>query len=193
MKLFCVTIKLEIKGQAIVYYISEVEMLLDTDTPKILREVIKTCVRKLGLVQKTDAQCCGITVAQCHTLIEIGRRQSLTLNELSEALTLDKSTMSRTVENLVNAGLVARQIDRDDRRYTKISLTVQGAEMVEQINTSMNEYFERVLNAIPAEGRTIVIEAMPYLLTAIRDTQMGMDVRQNCCKTSVKKGGDSCE
>lgn len=157
------------------------------NAPEILREVIKVCVRKLGLVQKTDAACCGITIAQCHTLVEIGRGKILSLNELSEVLTLDKSTMSRTVEKLVNAGLVERQIDTADRRYTKIKLTATGVEMVERINSSMMEYFGRVLNAIPANKRTIVIEALPHLLTAVQSTELHTDVHHSSYKTGEEK------
>jgi len=146
--------------------------LRDLNTAGIFREVVKTCVRKVGLLQKADAACCGITVAQCHTLVEIGKTHSLSLNELSELLTLDKSTMSRTVENLVNAGLVERQTDKEDRRYTKITLSEKGTEMVKAINNNMEEYFERVLHSIPEAKKEIVIEALPYLLMAVRDTDM---------------------
>lgn len=165
----------------------------EMNTPEILREVIKTCVRKLGLVQKADAACCGITITQCHTLVEIGRGQSLSLNELSGALTLDKSTMSRTVENLVNAELVERQIDSADRRYTKIQLTAKGAEMVEQINSSMIKYFAQVIHAIPDDKRTIFEEVLPFLLAAVKETELCIDVQQSSYESSERKGGCSCE
>ncbi|WP_245692703.1 MarR family winged helix-turn-helix transcriptional regulator [Sporomusa acidovorans] len=150
-------------------------------------------MKKLGLLQKADAACCGITVAQCHTLVEIGRTNGLSLNELSEALTLDKSTMSRTVDNLVKTGLVERQSDNEDRRYTKITLTAEGTEMVKAINSGMEEYFERVLRSIPKEKCEAVIEILPYLLTAVKNTEMGFAVRQVCSGTTQDKGGANCE
>lgn len=159
----------------------------------IFREIIKTCVRKLGLLQKADAACCGITVAQCHTLVEIGRTEGLSLNELSEILTLDKSTMSRTVDNLVRTGLVERKIDNMDRRYAKITLTARGVAMVEVINSSMADYFDRILHSIPQEKREIVVEALPYLLTGVRDTELEFTERQICCGTIHNEGGCSNE
>lgn len=164
-----------------------------SNTAEVFREVVKTCVRKLGLLQKADAACCGITVAQCHTLVEIGKAHSLSLNELSQLLTLDKSTMSRTVDNLVNAGLVERRVDKADRRYAKINLSAKGTEMVEVINSRMEEYFERVLRSIPEDKAAVVIEALPYLLTAVRDTDLCYDVRQGCTGTLQEKGGCNCE
>ncbi|SMC45044.1 MarR family winged helix-turn-helix transcriptional regulator [Sporomusa malonica] len=166
----------------------------DENNAQVLREVVRTCVRKLGLLQKADAACCGITVAQCHTLIEIGRKNTLSLNELSESLTLDKSTMSRTVDNLVNIGLVERQSDKQDRRYTKITLTENGSKMVELINGSMEEYFARVLRSVPEEKQDVVIEALPYLLTAVRDTDMSFNISQVCFgNQAIEKGGCDCE
>lgn len=168
--------------------------MVDQNIVDILREVIRMCVRKTGLLQKADASCCGITVAQCHTLVEIGRSNGLSLNELSELLTLDKSTMSRTVDNLVNAGLAARQADKEDRRYMKITLTPKGSEMVQVINSSMKEYYARVLNLIPENKRELVREALPYLLTAVKESDMSLVERQICSGIlRGEKGGCNCE
>ncbi|XER05408.1 hypothetical protein SRRS_08900 [Sporomusa rhizae] len=168
-------------------------VLADMSSAKIFREIVKTCVRKLGLLQKADTACCGITVAQCHTLVEIGRTEGLSLNELSESLTLDKSTMSRTVDNLVKTGLVERKIDNADRRYAKITLTAKGVEMVESINSSIEDYFERILRFIPQEKRETVVEALPYLLTAVRDTELEFAGQQACCGTNHEEGGRNDE
>ena len=168
-------------------------VLRDANSGQIFREIVKTCVKKLGLLQKADAACCGITVAQCHTLVEIGRKEGLSLNELSESLTIDKSTMSRTVDNLVKSGLVERRIDNADRRYAKITLTAKGVEKVESINSSMEDYFERIVDSIPREKRETVVAALPYLLTAVRDTELGFAGQQTCCGTIHEEGGCSDE
>ena len=164
----------------------EVMYLADMKNAKVFREVIKTCVRKLGFLQKADAACCGVTIAQCHTIVEIGKG-SLSLNELADSLTLDKSTMSRTVDNLVQAGLVEREIDKADRRYSRISLTTKGQEMVAVINKNMEKYYQRVLSVIPSEKHAIVTESLPYLLAAIKETELHFD------KNIKRNGGDNCE
>jgi len=38
------------------------------------RELIRILVRNLDLLEKSDASCCGITTAQCHAIVEIGRQ-----------------------------------------------------------------------------------------------------------------------
>lgn len=157
------------------------------NTVSLFREFIRTCVRKMGLLQKEDAACCGITLGQCHTLVEIDRLGSLSLNELSDLLSLDKSTMSRTVDSLVVSGLVERQVDAADRRYTRSSLTENGKAMVQGINERMDEYFSRVLAAVPEEKRQAAAEIMPYLLAGVRDAWWERTDRQE------GKGGCGCE
>ena len=134
---------------------------------KVLRENIRLLVRKLEILNKSEASCCGITLSQCHTLVEVGRAQRLSLNELSEVLGLDKSTMSRTIENMVSSGLVERETDTKDRRYVQIKLTDKGVLAYEEMENNMESFFENVIESIPEEKRDQVVESMQYLLKAI--------------------------
>ena len=81
-----------------------------------LRELLRILVRSLGILEKNDVSCYGVTLAQCHTIVEIGRAQKISLIDLADLLGLDKSTMSRTINNLVNLNLVKRETDSDNRR-----------------------------------------------------------------------------
>jgi DNA-binding MarR family transcriptional regulator len=91
-----------------------------------LREAVRILERKLGLLDDLQSECCGVTFAQCHAIVEIGRAGSISLNDLAEILSLDKSTMSRTINNLVTTDLATREIDPKDRRYVMIQLTASG-------------------------------------------------------------------
>ena len=124
-----------------------------------LRELIRLLVRHLGLLEKSEASCCGISLAQCHAIIEIGRACEISLNELAEILGLDNSTMSRTVNNLVEKDYVLRETDANDRRYVKIKLTEKGHKLYSSIESSMNNYYKDIMDSIPEEKRSQVIKA----------------------------------
>ncbi len=47
----------------------------------------------------------GISLAQCHTLLEIEKSHEISISELANTLSLDKSTVSRTVDGLVNINM----------------------------------------------------------------------------------------
>jgi len=133
-----------------------------------LRELIRLLVRHLGLLEKSEASCCGISLAQCHAIIEIGRACEISLNELAEILGLDNSTMSRTVNNLVEKDYVLRETDANDRRYVKIKLTEKGHKLYSSIESSMNNYYKDIMDSIPEEKRSQVIESLRLLDNAIK-------------------------
>lgn len=143
-------------------------------TSEQLREIIRIFERNLGVLKENEITCCGITMAQCHALVEIGRAKCISLNELAQLLNLENSTMSRTVNGLVNSGLVKRGIDLTDRRYVTISLEERGTILFESIENGMNQYFKEVYYSIPDHKREQVMESLEILLEAIR--------KNDCCK-----------
>ena len=135
-----------------------------------LRESIRMLERKLGVLEDGEMCCCGLTMAQCHALVEIGRAGQISLVELAKLLTLDTSTMSRTVNNLVIQKMAQRELDLNDRRYVTIKLTPEGKRNFHGIETSMGEYFAKIYTAIPVEERRKVLEGLEILLKAIEDS-----------------------
>jgi DNA-binding MarR family transcriptional regulator len=136
-----------------------------------LRELIRVLVRNLGILEKSEATCCGTTVAQCHAIVEIGRAKEMSLNELAELLTLDKSTMSRTTNNLVESGLVVRELHAEDRRYVTIKLTDQGNEVLQSIEGSMEQYYKSIFSSIPEDKRAQVLESLQLIIDAAKQNK----------------------
>lgn len=136
-----------------------------------LRELLRILVRSLGILEKNDASCNGVTLAQCHAIVEIGRAQKISLTELADILGLEKSTMSRTINNLVNMKLVNREIDSENRRYISIELSDKGIEVFRNIEDSMNDYYSKIFNSIESDKRDNVLESLELLVEAIRDNK----------------------
>lgn len=144
--------------------------MLKEEESRQLRELIRMLERKLGVLEDGEMACCGISMAQCHALVEIGRAGSLSLVDLAKLLNLDNSTISRTVNNLVNNGIAERELDPNDRRYITIRLTQEGLERFQGIESGMGEYFMQIYDAIPAERRAQVLESLQILLKAVADS-----------------------
>lgn len=139
-----------------------------TNNSEYLRELLRILVRNLGILEKTEFSCCDITISQCHAIVEIGRKNEISLNELADILGLDKSTMSRTINNLVEGRLVTRETHSEDRRYITIMLTEEGRKMFRTIEASMNDYYSSILNSIPEEKRKMVIDSLELLVEAVK-------------------------
>lgn len=141
---------------------------------KQFRETIHLLERHLDILQDTEFSCCQITLAQCHALVEIGRAESLSLGELARLINLENSTVSRTVNNLVDRGLAAREIDPGDRRYVVIRLTEKGKETFQKIETGMDHYFREIFSNIPEGKKNQILESLSLIVDAVS--------KSKCCK-----------
>jgi DNA-binding MarR family transcriptional regulator len=136
-----------------------------------LRELVRILVRNLGILEKDDSSCCGISISQCHAIVEIGRAREISLNELSEVLTLDKSTMSRTIDNLVKSGLVIRELHTADRRFVTIKLTDEGSKILNNVEGGMREYYKNIFKSIPEGEREQVLDSLKLLIDAVNENK----------------------
>ena len=65
---------------------------------------------------------------------------------MAKNLSLDKSTVSRTVEGLVNISLVNRIIPKENRRKAILNLTENGNKVCKTINYTNDTYIENILS-----------------------------------------------
>jgi DNA-binding MarR family transcriptional regulator len=140
---------------------------MDKGFVKLFRQKVREMERTLGWSQKNDVQCCGVTMAQCHALIEIGQREEISIVDLAGILGVDTSTLSRTVDHMVKNGLVERLLNPQDRRYVSLSLTKKGEAAFDTIETTFNAYFTRVFELIPEEKHSQVMESLMLVTTAL--------------------------
>ncbi|MCY9666543.1 MarR family winged helix-turn-helix transcriptional regulator [Paenibacillus alginolyticus] len=139
-----------------------------------VREVLQLLVRRFGLLQKDGAQCCGVSVVQSHIMYELYKRPNISLNELSEILSIDTSTLSRQVQQLVENNLINRLPDPKDRRYVVLSLTETGEKQYHEIAKTMEEYVLGIFQHVPPEKKEQVLESLQILSDA-------MSQSPNCC------------
>jgi DNA-binding MarR family transcriptional regulator len=137
------------------------------------RALLRGLVRSLGH-EETESGCgCGLTFTQCHSLLEIGDRGSTTVAQLADSLSLDKSTLSRTVESLVTRGLVQRRVHTEDRRQKMLTLTAEGEALRREINARADKRFGGVLKGIPKESQEPMLKYLDVLVRGLNDRSQG--------------------
>lgn len=155
------------------------------------RRDIRQIEREIDRQLKDKEICCGVSLAQCHLMMELGSLGRMTISQLAEVMKLDKSTLSRTVEGMVQFGLVERTISSEDRRYTDVELTGKGAAIYKSINTSCNSIYEQIFNRIPKEKRDSALEGVALVAAAMQAIEQ-ITPNQSKCKnmneTSKAKG-----
>ena len=140
---------------------------------KQLREILRVLDQELYL--QNHASCCnGISMAQCHTLLEIEKNGEITVSDLARNLSLDKSTVSRTVDGLVNIKMVNRVIPEENRRLAMINLTDSGKEVCSEINFSSDTYMHEMLNGFSEDEKQHMLKLFSKLtsnMAAYRDKE----------------------
>jgi DNA-binding MarR family transcriptional regulator len=126
--------------------------------------------------------CCGVSIAQCHCLLAIEELKRTTVGELADYLQLDKSTLSRTVESLVQIGFIDRETDPNDRRRTWIYLTETGMKQAEEMHQVNDEYFLHVIDHIPNREQEQVVRSLGLFIDAISQFEEDRRTNQNCCE-----------
>jgi DNA-binding MarR family transcriptional regulator len=146
------------------------------------RRMIRVFEREFATELAVETNCCGVTLAQCHALLELDAAGEVSLSGLAETVGLDKSTLSRTIESLVRDNLVERTTDSDDRRAVCISLSEKGKERASAINVMCDEYYEKLLSEIPVSSHASVIKT----LGLIGDAMTKIRMRGSCCVSKEK-------
>src|SRR6202789_3200192 len=70
----------------------------------------------------------GLNLARHRALSVVSTLEPCTMSELAEFTAVDRTTLTRTVDQLVDGGLVRRTTPREDRRQVVLTLTDAGKE-----------------------------------------------------------------
>jgi DNA-binding MarR family transcriptional regulator len=137
-------------------------------TPNIraFRAALRLLVRKIGRQLRDDTQCCGVGFLTCHVLLELEAAGGRSLRELQAAMETDKAALSRTVDCLVQDGLVTRKENPEDRRAVVIALTAAGRRKAAEINRYSDAKYRKLFGLIPAREHATVVCAVGYLARA---------------------------
>jgi len=151
------------------------------------RKLLRMLERLTANQLKEESCCHGVTLAQCHTILEIEALDQATTIALAKRLGLDKSTLSRTVDGLVNVGLVERVPHPTDRRFMLLSLTAQGRGVADQINQSNDHYYSRVFREIDTDKHREVIDNFETLVLTMRKHRDSLASEKRCTPGLVKE------
>jgi DNA-binding MarR family transcriptional regulator len=106
-----------------------------------------------------------ISVAQWVVLRTLYGNGGVTLNEAAALVGVDKSSLSRMVERLVQKGLLNRS-EGDDRRSVGLSLTPAGKKLVPQLAKLADENDIAFFHTLASKQRAEFLATIKQLLTA---------------------------
>ena len=136
-----------------------------------LRKLGRALVRELGVVDSA-ASPRGVSLSQCHILVEIDRPENLTAKDLSDRLLVDKAAISRSIAQLCESGYLIPCNDLLDKRRRPLKLTATGQKKAMQIHQSANTRIQDALTLLTADEREKVIAGVSLYVSALNKARV---------------------
>ncbi|MBN1666529.1 MAG: winged helix-turn-helix transcriptional regulator [Anaerolineales bacterium] len=109
-----------------------------------------------------------ITVSQFHVLRHIRAGQH-TVSDLAETVRLSRPAVSRTVDSLVEKGLVGRTTDPHDRRQIQLALTPAGEDLLSALFGQVRRWMAEHLSSLQQFELEEISQALAMLQQAFDD------------------------
>jgi DNA-binding MarR family transcriptional regulator len=123
----------------------------------------------------------GVTPSQGGTILAIPIDNTLKMNELSKIVSVDNSTMTRMVDQLVKKELVIRKTIEKNRRHVHIGLTESGRKLHQELSKALEKFYQDSLEQISEDKRDWIIDSLVTVNKAIGN---GLD---ECCNRYCKR------
>ena len=130
----------------------------ETELASRLRLAVMRIARRLR--QQTQDP---ITPSQISALATIEHHGSITLGELASRERVQPPTMTRIVAALEEESLVVRTVDASDRRIARMSVSPEGARLLDRSRRRKNVYLANRLRGFTAEEVAILDKAAGLL------------------------------
>lgn len=129
-----------------------------TDLASELRLAVTRLARRL---RQEGAE--GITPSQLSALASIEHHGPITLGDLATHERVQPPTMTRIVAALADQGLVAREVDPDDRRVARVRVTSAGRRLLARSRRRKAAYLASRLRRLDDDERLLLARAVPIL------------------------------
>ncbi len=91
----------------------------------------------------------GLRVPEWRALAAIYSQQSCTMSELAELASIDRTTLTRTVDRMQEAGWLSRSADGEDMRITRLALTAAGERLFARVWPTVARLNDAALAGVP--------------------------------------------
>ena len=116
----------------------------------------------------------NVSPSHLRALQSLARLGGAKVTELGDALGVPPSTASRISDRLTAAGLITREVARDNRRATWLDLTTAGRRVLSDLVDVRARALERVVTQMTAQDRDALLagaEAFAAIYSRLRNDQ----------------------
>ncbi|GGP18135.1 helix-turn-helix domain-containing GNAT family N-acetyltransferase [Silvimonas iriomotensis] len=142
-------------------------MSINPNLVEDIRAASRTMVRELGFMKSTLAGT-RYSPSAVHALLEIDMHGAMPAAQLVQALGLEKSSVSRMVGKLIEAGEIEETGAMDDGRFKQLALTTQGKKTIVDIHTHGQQQVISALGQLDADQQLVVAQGLGAYANALK-------------------------
>ena len=145
--------------------------ILDMTSDMSLGSLISTVSRAYLLFLFQEIEKYGIHGGQFQFLRSLSKKDSISQEELANIYHNHESTIARALKKLEDAGMVARNVDENNRRKNIITITEKGRDIVDNIRL-MEEKWESNIKSLDIDEKNKLKKLLKTLaLEALENTR----------------------
>lgn len=107
----------------------------------------------------------GLRVPEWRVLASLYARKRLSMRELADLSSIDRTTLTRTVDRMQETGLVTRLADSRDLRVTRLALTAAGERLFARIWPTMERLNRAAVEGLPPGS----VQMLAWTLQCMKD------------------------
>ncbi|GAB4415740.1 MAG: hypothetical protein Kow002_01030 [Anaerolineales bacterium] len=115
----------------------------------------------------------GLSMPQFFLLMHIYRHEQCGISDLSEHMDTSTAAASQLVDKLVQAELLVRTEDPDDRRVKNVALTPKGKELIERGIEERYRWVEELASHLTPEEKEKIAAALEIITQAVKEMETG--------------------
>jgi DNA-binding MarR family transcriptional regulator len=87
-----------------------------------------------------------ISLPEIFVLGRLSSNEEPSMSELGRGISMDLSTLTRTVDKLVKKEFVVRKPDPEDRRVVRVAMTAKGRKIINRFEEQRKKHIESILH-----------------------------------------------
>ncbi len=104
-----------------------------------------------------------ISFPEICVLGQLSSSQEPAMSELGRKISMDPSTLTRTMDKLVEKDFVVRKPDPEDRRVVRAAITVEGKKIITRFEEHRRKKMESMLTEMTPEERSNLLSIFKTL------------------------------
>ena len=126
---------------------------------------------------------------QFWTMLTVAEVSGCSLGELARRQRIDPPAASRIVAALVHRGLVRFELDPDDRRRSRLSLTRRGSELIRKLRPIADDLRARVVSGMNAAEEGALRESLRKVIRNLEGAPVARLQAFDRAPPAVRAGG----